>query len=415
MRMQRDTSMENQRRYYPTIVVLYISFFADGIANAILGQFKQELAALWNTPILSDGSRDVSDVIAVISSMGLGRLISITFGGKLSDCYGRKQAGALSCLLFVVFFVGFPLSGSVPAGYFFAVVGGVAIGLLDEAVTPTCMEVFGKNGTTGNLFSKLFLSLGQMLLPLGIAYATAHALPFSAVFYACAGLFAFCGAVILLVPFPPFVHTPLHRRKEKAASAGEIRLSGDTLLLILLGFTTSATFMIWLNCNQELGALYGLANVGRLQSIYSAGSIAALLVNVVLLRRGVKPLQILLVYPSMAVVTLLAMYVTQSAAVCLFGSFCMGFFAAGGLLQLVSSLGNMMFPRNKGMITSLVMFGSALANFVVLYFASVLVHLGGTEGPRNVLLFNAAITLVGVAAAAALNARMNRAVPDKES
>ena len=405
--------MENnsQRRYYITIAVLYISFFMDGIANSILGQFKSEFAALWNTPFLSDGSRDVSSVIAVISSMGLGRLISITFGGTLSDCYGRRQAGLLSCALFVVAFAGFPFSRSVLAGYLFAIICGIAIGLLDEAVTPPCREVFGKNGTTGNLCSRLFLAAGQILLPVAIVYMSAHAISFSTLFFVCAGLFAFCGIMILIVPFPPFVHAPKHRRGEKKdPNAPHFRLTKDAALLTLLGFTTSATFMIWLNCNQELGALYGLDNVARLQSIYSIGSVVALLFNViVLLPRGVKPVQILILYPALAIVTLFLIYITRSPMVCLYGSFFIGFFAAGGLLQLVSSIGNIMFAQNKGMITSLVMFGSSSANFLVLYLASIVVRLTGTEGPRNVLLFNIAITLIGIAAAVTLSIRQRKA------
>ncbi len=402
----------SQRRcYYITIAVLYISFFMDGIANSILGQFKSEFATLWNTPFLSDGSRDVSSVIAVISSMGLGRLIAITFGGTLSDCYGRRQAGLLSCALFVVAFAGFPFSRSVLAGYLFAIICGIAIGLLDEAVTPTCMEVFGKNGTTGNLCSRLFLAAGQILLPVAIAYMSAHAISFSTLFFVCAGLFAFCGIMILIVPFPPFVHTPKHHRGEKKdPNAPHFRLTKDAVLLVLLGFTTSATFMIWLNCNQELGLLYGLDNVARLQSIYSIGSVVALLFNViVLLPRGVKPVQILILYPALAIVTLFLIYITRSPSVCLYGSFFIGFFAAGGLLQLVSSIGNIMFAQNKGMITSLVMFGSSSANFLVLYLASIVVRLTGTEGPRNVLLFNIAITLIGIAAAIILSIRQRKA------
>ena len=168
--------------------------------------------------------------------------------------------------------------------------------------------------------------------------------------------------------------------------------------------------MIWLNCNQELGALYGLDNVARLQSIYSIGSVVALLFNViVLLPRGVKPVQILILYPALAIVTLFLIYITRSPMVCLYGSFFIGFFAAGGLLQLVSSIGNIMFAQNKGMITSLVMFGSSSANFLVLYLASIVVRLTGTEGPRNVLLFNIAITLIGIAAAVTLSIRQRKA------
>ena len=38
-----------------------------------------------------------------------------------------------------------------------------------------------------------------------------------------------------------------------------MKFSPSAVILIILGFTTSTTFMIWLNCYQELAKSYGIA------------------------------------------------------------------------------------------------------------------------------------------------------------
>lgn len=37
----------NQKKYYPTAVALYVTYFILGIAVTIRGQYKQSFAAMW--------------------------------------------------------------------------------------------------------------------------------------------------------------------------------------------------------------------------------------------------------------------------------------------------------------------------------------------------------------------------------
>ena len=60
----------DSRRYYPTALALYITYFVLGIAATIMGQYKQDFAALWGASKLADGSFDVSSVVAVIAAIG---------------------------------------------------------------------------------------------------------------------------------------------------------------------------------------------------------------------------------------------------------------------------------------------------------------------------------------------------------
>lgn len=153
--------------------------------------------------------------------------------------------------------------------------------------------------------------------------------------------------------------------------------------------------------------MYGLSNPSMIQTWYSLGIVAAIFINAALLGRGVKPAKILIIYPSCALVTLAVIFFIQVPAVCLIGGFFIGFFAAGGVLQLVTAVANEMFPKNRGVITSIVMISSSAANYAVLNAAGLITRVFGTNGPRYVLLFNMSVTLIGVVLAVILNKRID--------
>ena len=96
----------NQKKYYPTAVALYITYFILGIAVTIMGQYKQSFAAMWGANQLADGSFDVSKVMAIIAAVGLGRLIAFPFAGPFSDKYGRRLSALVGVVFFAIFFIG---------------------------------------------------------------------------------------------------------------------------------------------------------------------------------------------------------------------------------------------------------------------------------------------------------------------
>mgnify|MGYP000320305432 CR=1 FL=1 len=97
----------------------------------------------------------------------------------------------------------------------------------------------------------------------------------------------------------------------------------------------------------------------------------------------------------MALATLVAIYLVQERHVS-GRQLLLGFFAAGGVLQLVTAVANEMFPKKRGVITSVVMIASSVANYLVVSVAGVLTRIGGIESPQLVLLFNMAVMLNGI-------------------
>lgn len=398
----------DSRKYYPTALALYITYFVLGIAATIMGQYKQDFAALWGASRLADGSFDVSGVVSVIAAIGLGRLLAFPIAGPLSDRLGRRLSGLIGCGLYAIFFLGITYAPNLYVGYLLAAVSGMANSFLDTSITPSCMEIFKEKGAIANIFTKLSISIAQFLLPFAIRGAAARNLPFHTIFLAVAAIIVIDGLFLVFLPFPPFI-----RPEKNAEKRDRLRLTPVSIILILLGFTTSTTFMLWMNCNQELGALYGLADPSRAQSFYSVGIVIALFVNAALLRRGIRPVKILIGYPLAALVSLGAIFFVRAPGMVLAGGLLIGFFGAGGVLQLVVAVANERFPKHRGVITSIVMIASSVANYAMVSLAGLLTRVGGANGPRLVLLLNMAVTLAGILLAVILNIRQTREAAQK--
>ena len=407
MKTKNDSS-----RYYPTAFALYVTYFVLGIAATIMGQYKQNFAELWGAEKLADGTYDVASVVAVIAAIGLGRLIAFPVAGPLSDKLGRRLSALIGCVLYAIFLLSITFTSNMYVGYVLAVVSGMANSFLDTSITPSCMEIFKEKGTIANMFTKLSVSIAQFLLPFAISFVAVRNLPFNTVFLATAAIIIIDGIFLAFLPFPPMEHAA--KDGEEASKKEKMKFTPSAIILICLGFTSSTTFMIWMNCNQELGKLYGLADPSKIQSVYSVGIVCALFINAALMARGLKPIRILLIYPCMAFLTLGATYLIQTPWMCMVAGFLVGFFAAGGVLQIVTAVANEMFPMHRGVITSIVMIASSVANYTVLNVASLLTKMGGTEGPRMVVLFNMAVTLVGIILAFILSKRFDKDAEPQE-
>lgn len=391
----------NAKRFYPTAIALYFTYFIHGIGVSILGQYKQDFAGVWGADKLSDGTFDVSMVIAVIAALGLGRLLTLPISGPFSDKFGRKPSALIGVALYAVYFIGLAFAPNMYIAYAFAFVGGAANSFLDTAVTPSVLEIFTKNGAIANMFTKFSISIGQFVLPFAIGMVAAANMSFRTLFVITMVLIVIDGLIIAFMPFPP-MNNNVGGEKAKPE---KMKFNAISWAIIGIGFTCTSTFQLWLNCNQELGKLYGMADPSKIQSFYSLGTMCAILITAVLVKKFILPVRILILYPAIATLMLLIIYIVQTPTICLIGGFVIGYAAAGGVLQLAVSTANEFFPTNKGKITSIVMISSSLANYIVLNVASYITKAGGIEGPKYVLLFNVAITVIGILLAIFVNMR----------
>ena len=394
-------SQTGKKNLVITSIALYFTYFIHGIGASIMGQYKPELAAHWGAKALSDGTMDVSMVVSVIAALGLGRLISLPFSGPLSDKFGRRLSGIIGVICYAAYFMGIAFAPSMGVAYAFAIVGGIANSFLDTCVSPTCMEIYVNNPSVANLFTKFSMCISQFLLPFLIGFVAAANMSYRTIFIVAGAAIFIDGILILFLPFPDR-NTTGAEKKEKT----KLKITPAAIAAILIGFTSSSTFMLWLNCNQELGKLYNLSDPSKIQSFYAVGTFAAILCSSVFIKKGLKEINILIIYPLISFIMLGLCYFIQNPTICLIGGSVIGFAGAGGVLQLAVSTTAEFFPENKGTATSMVMIASSVANYTILTLAGYITKTAGTSAPRMILLLNMAVTFIGILLA--LFVKMNR-------
>ncbi len=155
-----------------------------------------------------------------------------------------KLSGLIGVICYVIFFFGIAFSPSMGIGYAFAIVGGIANSFLDTCVSPTCMEIYVNNPSIANLFTKFSMCISQFLLPFFIGMVAAANMSYRTIFLVAGIAILIDGVLILLLPFP--VREKKNGEKQEKS---KVKLTKVSLAAVLIGFTSSSTFMLWLNCN----------------------------------------------------------------------------------------------------------------------------------------------------------------------
>lgn len=384
----------SKKNYVITSLALYFTYFIHGIGASILGLYKPQFAKAWGAVVGSDGVVDVSRVVAVIAALGLGRLISLPFSGPISDKFGRRLSGIIGVICYGIFFFGIAFSPSMQIAYVFAIIGGIANSFLDTCVSPPCMEIYVNNPSIANMFTKFSMCISQFLLPFMIGMVAAANMSYRTIFLVAGVAILIDGILILLLPFPQRGENGGEKQEKKKKQ--KVKLTKVSFAAIMIGFTSSSTFMLWLNCNQELGRSYGMTDSSAIQSFYALGTATAILATTFLIKKGLKEINVLILYPAISTVMLGLCFLIQAPWICLVGGFVIGYAGAGGVLQLATSTTAEFFPENKGTATSMVMIASSIANYTIISLASYITKVGGASAPRMILLLNMGVTVVGI-------------------
>lgn len=382
---------------YGSAVVLYLNYFVHGIGAAILGQqaIKEFLSGQWGT--------GVEQVTLVAAALGLGRLITLPISGPISDKAGRRPCTLIGILLYILFFIGIAISPNMQVAYIAAILGGAANSFLDTGVIPACVEILEPRSGLATISTKLFISVAQLLLPFMLGAVAAANLPYSVLMYIAAAAIFVIGLLVLKIPMPTG-----SGKKEQKKGKTKIKFTPQSIALIMIGFTCTATFQLWLNCAQTFGQdVAGMEDPGSMQTWYSAGTILAILVTAVLVNKF-KEVRFLLIYPAISLIMLVLVYMIRTPAICMIGAFVIGYSAAGGVLQLATATVNDLFPQIKGTITSIIMIASSLSNYTIL-------SLAGTMSAASVVMLNIVITAVGVALAVFVNAGYKKMVQNAKA
>ena len=400
---------ENNRmnkKYLPSALILYLNYFLHGVGCSILGQavIKEALAGSWNVTAMA--------ITAISAALGLGRLIALPFAGPLSDKLGRRISCVIGGASYAIYLIGLALAfnagtnGGYQIAYVCAILGGVANSFLDTGIYPAVGEVFYAAPGVATMGIKFFISISQMLLPfaLGATVATTAAglTSYNTLFYICGICYIVLAVLILFAPLPDS-DAKKEKKEGLIQSLKTTRFSVESIAMILIGFTCTGTFQLWLNCAQNFAKeVVGWADPSIMQTYYSVGTMLALIVTA-LLTRKIKDVRFIMVYPVICLAALILVLVTKTQTMCIVGAFAIGWAGAGGLLQIVTAVCNMLFPKIKGTVTALVMIVSSLCNYTILTAAANMT-------PSGVMTMNIVLTLIGVLLGLFVNFRYTKMV-----
>ena len=400
------------KKYLPSALILYLNYFIHGVGCSILGQavIKEALAASWGVEAMA--------ITAISAALGLGRLIALPFAGPLSDKLGRRISTAIGSGSYAIYLIGLALAfnagtnGGYQIAYVCAIVGGIANSFLDTGIYPAVSEIIYKAPGVATMGIKFFIAIAQMILPfvLGatVAATAAGLTSYNMLFYICGIAYIVLLVLVMIFPLPDADQKAAGKKEGLIDSLKHTHFSIESVAMILIGFTCTGTFQLWLNCAQNFAKEnVGWADPSIMQTYYSAGTMLALIVTA-LLTRKIKDVRFIVVYPVICLVTLIVVLTGKSEALMIAGAFIIGWAGAGGLLQIATSVCNMLFPKIKGTVTALVMIASSLCNYTILTAASKM-------QPAQVMVMNIVLTAIGVLLGLFVNIRYAKMVEQAEA
>ncbi len=390
------------KKYFPTLTVIYLNYLIHGIALIILAQNITYLKEQMGT--------DNSGVMFVVSGLGIGKLVTQYVAGILSDKFGRRPFMFLSILSYIIFFAGILISPNIYVGFFFSFICGFGNTCLDSGGTPALMEILNKMMGTASILTKLFIAAGQFVLPLVIGVVVARQMYYGTSFLLCIGVLIVLGVCLIRVPFVSVNETECeYSETEKYTDIykpeGNMKIEG--IALIIIGYTSTATFhtiINWITIYAREVAKLSETTAQSLMSFYSTGAVIAVAVTALLVQKLVKSVRMLIIYPVLATAAMTVLMVCPTEMVCRTMAFAIGCFAGGGVLQLAAAAIVEFFPEKKGTVTGMVFTASGVAMFL----GPIITGFVSKISVSYVLVYDIAVTLLGILLAIVVNIRYNQ-------
>lgn len=390
-----------KNKYLPTAIGLYINYIIHGMGVIIISQNQKALMGQWDT--------DLMGVAKVISMLGIGRLIAILISGRLSDKFGRKPFIYLGIVTYSLYFFGILYSQSVSTAMIFAVIAGVSNSFLDSGTYPALMESFPKKAGTANVLIKAFVQIGQFTLPIMLKIINTNQLWYGWSFIIPVIVFVLNGLFLLKRPFPDQDAKENDQTEIQAVTfKSQPKIAIEGVCFIIYGFISQATFYL---ISQFIG-IYGeevarmtTDNANLLISYYSTGSLVCVAVTAVLATK-VRPVYLVVLYTLVSFVTILVMWLFPTPTVMMIGAAFVGFFAAGGVMQLGLTVMGEMFPAGKGTITGVFYTFGSIASFLIPIIAAAIAK----TNVRGIMLFDTIIAGIGFLLAVIIFIRYRRTV-----
>ncbi|WNS80221.1 MFS transporter [Domibacillus sp. DTU_2020_1001157_1_SI_ALB_TIR_016] len=383
---------------------LYVNYFLLGMVNIILSSNMASLSEQWDT--------DKAGISYIISAIGIGKLLTYALSGHLSDRFGRKPLVIFAALAMGIFLVGIPLSPVYEVAFMFALLAGVANSAMDAGSYPGLVEIFPRSSGSANVMVKAFISLGAALLPFMILFFANQGASYSYAFFVPAAIFFFNMLFLMTVTFPDHRAIVASQAAENAGQSkflSEPKFSREGIALVIIGFTSTGLFtvaQIWLPSYGE--EVLGMAadSAVKLLSYYSIGALISVLSLSILLKKMVRPVTVIVIYPIMTLIAITTILMVKVPAVAVVTAFFIGFSTAG-IFQLAITIITELFWQKKGTVTGIVATAGGLAAIVMPLLTGLLSETGNIA---IIFIFDAFLAVIGFVAAAFVYYRYGKIV-----
>jgi MFS family permease len=365
------------------------------MVNIILASNMTYLTDQWDT--------DRTGISFIISGIGMGKLISYTLFGHLSDKFGRKPLILFATLAMMVFLIGTPLSGSYQIAFVLAVVAGLGNAAMDASAYPGLIEIFPKSAGSASVLVKGFISVGATLLPLMILFFADRNMFYGYAFFIPAAIYLLNMLLLLRASFPA-VNSQDHVKNREEEIKLQQRFKSKPIfrkegfVLILIGFTSTGLFtvsQIWLPTYGEEAVGMTAASAIKLLSYYSFGALFSVLVLFVLLNRVLKPITVMIIYPIISLLSITTILTIKIPLVTSITSFFVGFSTAG-IFQLAITVLTEFFWEKKGTMTGALATAGSIAAIVMPLLTGWLAKSGNIS---HIFIFDAFLSAIGFIAA----------------
>ena len=392
-----------KNKYIKTSFGMYLNYFMLGMINIIIASNMNNLSNRYEVT--------VAKISLLVSAIGIGKLIALFFAGRLADKLGRKPVIVVASFIYPLFLIGIPITTSYGLAFVLAILAGIANSLLDSGTYPAVTEAFPEKASSASVLVKASVSIGATLLPFIMAFLIANNIFWGWSFFGLGILFLISGIYLIFMPFPDFKSknniVKVSNDSVSIKSKDKSKFVGEGIAVILIGFTSTALFVVWQTWLPQLGTTFiGLesSQAVKLLSYFSIGALVSVLLLAVILDKYVKAITIMIIYPIIAIVSMLALLLINNYVIILISTFLLGIFTAG-LLQLALSTMMKLFPENKATASSYVSIASSLAFIFVPIITSNLVS---NIGIYSTLIFDIVIAILSVLLALYLGKRLKK-------
>jgi MFS family permease len=392
-----------KNRYITTATSIYLNYFLLGMVNIILASNMAHLTEQWNT--------DAAGISFIISAIGIGKLLTYTLSGYISDKVGRKPLMIFAALAMGIFLIGIPLSPSYKIAFVLALLAGMGNSAMDASSYPGLTEIFPKSAGSANVLVKAFMSAGATLLPFIILWIADRDLFYGYAFFIPAAIYIVNFLLMFMCSFPN------HRLKKNENTQGAVMTKfksepifwKEGIALVVIGFTSTGLFtvsQIWLPSYGEDAIGMAADSAIKLLSYYSVGSLISVLILTILLKKFLRPVTVMVLYPILSFISILVILIVKVPVVTSVTAFFIGFSTAG-VFQLAITVMTELFWQRKGTVTGIVATASSLAAIVMPFVTGLMAKSGNIS---IIFIFDAVLSAVGCISALFVLYRYGRVI-----